>query len=280
MCIRDRSGTYIGVMDPSIAPGEKDEITSNDLLALEVMGWTIGSGSAAAYSWILPSSARAPGKGSAFYTTSLSIGNRGSAEARFTLKFLGHDAAGTDGPVSGEFRLGSNESVTYEDILGSVFALASPAYGAVQLSSTVNTLSVVGQTATADPSKPGGTFGQSVPAFGSSDLIPSGVIRSIVGIREDTSFRTNLILANGGTSPVTITGRLFSTSGNFLGEKTWTLPPLGMIQDGPIAPSMGASGAVRDAQLLLTTSTTGGSFAAYAAVIDNVTNDPRTLLPK
>lgn len=274
------SGTYIGVMDPSIAPGEKDEITSNDLLALEVMGWTIGSGSAAAYSWILPSSARAPGKGSAFYTTSLSIGNRGSAEARFTLKFLGHDAAGTDGPVSGEFRLGSNESVTYEDILGSVFALASPAYGAVQLSSTVNTLSVVGQTATADPSKPGGTFGQSVPAFGSSDLIPSGVIRSIVGIREDTSFRTNLILANGGTSPVTITGRLFSTSGNFLGEKTWTLPPLGMIQDGPIAPSMGASGAVRDAQLLLTTSTTGGSFAAYAAVIDNVTNDPRTLLPK
>ena len=53
-----------------------------------------------------------------------------------------------------------------------------------------------------------------------------------------------------------------------------------MIQDGPIAPNMGASGAVRDAQLLLTTSTTGGSFAAYAAVIDNVTNDPRTLLPK
>ena len=44
--------------------------------------------------------ARAPGKGGAFYTTALSIGNRGSAEARYTMKFLGHDVDGTAGPES------------------------------------------------------------------------------------------------------------------------------------------------------------------------------------
>jgi hypothetical protein len=52
-----------------------------------------------------------------------------------------------------------------------------------------------------------------------------------------------------------------------------------MTQIGPLVGGMGVTGAVRDAQLLLTTSTTGGAFAAYASVIDNVTNDPRTVLP-
>lgn len=275
----EMTGVYIGIMDPTIAPGVKEEITANDMLALETMGWTPGSGTAAAYSWILPSSARAPGAGGAFYTTSLSLGNRGSAEARYRLKFLGNNADGTNGQESSEFVLGPNQAVTYEDVLGSVFGLTQN-YGAIQVLANVATLSVTGQTSTADPTRPGGTFGQSVPASGTADLITAGLIRSIVGIRQDTSFRTNLVLANAGTSPVTINGTLLSTSGAVLGTKSWTIPPLGMTQDGPIAPSMGASGTVRDAQLLLTTSTSGGTFAAYAAAIDNVTNDPRTLLPK
>ena len=96
---------------------------------------------------------------------------------------------------------------------------------------------------------------QSVPAFGASDVLTAGSVRSIVGVREDSSFRTNLVLVNTGSSPVTISGTLFSTSGATLGTKTWTLPPFGMTQDGPIVPNMGASGAVRDAQLVLSTST-------------------------
>jgi hypothetical protein len=201
------------------------------------------------------------------------------------MKFLGHDGDGTSGPESDEFVLGSNQSVTYEDVLGSVFHLASPIFGAIRVSANVASLSIVGQTATPVLTDwkncvGAGFFGQSVPAFGSSDLIAYGVLRSIVGIREDSSFRTNLILTNAGSSPVTINGTLMSSSGAVLGSKTWTLPPLGMTQDGPIAPNMGATGPVRDAQLLLSTSTHNGSFAAYAAVIDNITNDPRTLLPK
>ena len=43
-------------------------------------------------------------------------------------------------------------------------------------------------------------------------------------------------------------------------------------------PSLGVIGEVRGAYLLLSTPTAGGDFAAYASVIDNQTNDPRTLL--
>ncbi len=43
---------------------------------------------------------------------------------------------------------------------------------------------------------------------------------------------------------------------------------------------MGVSGDITGARLVLSTPTGGGAFAAYASVIDNATNDPRTLLPK
>ena len=264
------------IMEPTYTSAMHSLAITDELMT--DLGWGLASGGTS--HWILPSSARAPGKGGAYYTTALSIGNRGGAEARYTMKFLGHDVDGTGGQESSEFVLGSNQSVTYEDVLGSVFNLAAPIYGAIRVSASVPTLSVAGQTSTPDPDKPGGTFGQSVPAFAAADLVGYGTIRSIVGIREDSFFRTNLVLVNAGTANVTINGTLLSTSGAVLGTKSWTLPPLGMTQDGPIVPNMGFSGAVRDAQLLLSTSTPGGSFASYAAVIDNVTNDPRTLLPK
>lgn len=279
------TGTYIGVMDPTIASGEKDEITPNDLLALQVMGWTTGSGSATPYSWILPSSAKSPGQGGAYYTTALSIANRGAAEARYTMRFLGHDADGTNGPKSLEYTLGSNQSVTYEDVLGSVFGQPDRSYGAIQVNASVSTLAILGQTATPVLTDwascvATGSFGQSVPAFAATDLISAGSPKVIVGVREDATFRTNLILTNAGTANVDVAATLFAPSGAVLGSATWTLPPLGMTQKTQFARELGATGDVRDANVLLSTSTSGGSFAAYAAVIDKTTNDPRTLLPR
>lgn len=262
------------VMEP-FATGPIHSLLLTDEL-MKDLGWGLASGTVE-YHWLLPSSARAPGKGGAFYTTDLSVGNRGSAEARFKLKFLGNNADGTGGPESSELVLGPNQSVTYLDVLGSIFGRTTD-YGAVRLTANVTTLSVTGQTSTADPSKPGGTFGQSVPAYAAADLITAGVIRSIVGVREDSSFRTNVVLTNGGTTPVTVNGTLLSTSGAVLASGSWTLPALGMTQVS-VKDNMGVTSA-RDAQLLLSTSTSGGAFAAYASVIDNVTNDPRTLLPR
>jgi len=53
-----------------------------------------------------------------------------------------------------------------------------------------------------------------------------------------------------------------------------------MIQVSRVARELGASGDLNGARLDLSTPTIGGAFAAYASVIDNVTNDPRTLLPQ
>ena len=280
------SGSSVSHWDTALFPNEMMEpfytAANHSLLItdelMKDLGWSLASGSPT-NSWIVPSSARAPGAGGAFYTTSISIGNRGSAEARYKLKFLGNNTDGTGGQESSEFVLGSNQAVTYEDVLGSVFGLTQD-FGAIRLTANVTSLNVLAQTSTADPSKPGGTFGQSVPAFAAADLLTSGALRSIVGIREDSSFRTNLILANAGTAQVKVTGTLLSASGAVLGAGDWTLDPLGMTQVTGVVRDLGVTGNIRDAQLLLTTSTTGGAFAAYASIIDNITNDPRTLLPR
>ena len=202
-------------MDPSIAPGEKDEITPNDLLALEVMGWTIGSGSATPYSWILPSSARAPGKGGAFYTTSLSIGNRGSAEARYTMKFLGTRRRRNRRARVGRVRprLEPVRHLRGRSRLGLQHSHRRPTARSRSSRPSPRSPSSARRRRRTPRSPTAPSDSRSRPSA-ATDLIPSGVIRSIVGIREDTSFRTNLILANAGTSPVTIDGTLFSTVGN------------------------------------------------------------------
>jgi hypothetical protein len=228
-----------------------------------------------AATWLLPSSARIAGAGGAYYTTDLTISNTGPVDAWVAVKFLGHDADGSGGVEKG-FPLDAGTSQAFTDVLGSLFGVDS-GYGAIRVSSDRTTLSVTGQTSTPGPT--GGTFGQSVPGSGINDLVWGGAPRSILAVREDSAFRTNLILTNPTRKNLDVQVALVSEAGATLGQKTYTLPPLGMTQVSHVVRDLGASGDVSGARLQLSTFDPGTSFAAYASAIDNVTNDPRTLLP-
>jgi 6-phosphogluconolactonase (cycloisomerase 2 family) len=226
--------------------------------------------------WLLPSSAHSPGANSAFYATELTVANAGGTDATFTLKFLGHDQDGTSG-VERTFALAAGRSATYPDVLGSVFGQNSGAYGAIRISSDAASLSVQGQTSTPGF---GGTFGQSVPAAAPEDLVTTGAPRSLVAVREDDAFRTNLILANATGAPLDVDVALVADTGATLGTKRYSLPPFGMTQVAHVVRDLGVAANVSGARLVLSTPTAGGAFAAYAPAIDNTTNDPRTLLPR
>jgi hypothetical protein len=245
--------------------------------ALSDTGWSL-AGSVPTTTWILPSSAHAPGAGSAFYTTTLTVANTGTTSAGVTLKFLGHDKDGTAGATS-TLNLAAGASVTYADVLGSLFGVTTSDYGAILISAGATSLNVVGQTSTPNPGG-AGTFGQSVPALASADLVTSGSRRTIAAVSDDTTFRTNLILTNATSSPVTVSLTLLDSSGATLGSSTVPLLPLEMTQIGAVGRSLAGGANVTNATLVLTTSTSGGAFAAYASVIDNGTNDPRTLLAR
>lgn len=224
--------------------------------------------------WITPSVARAAGSGGTLWTTSLTLANPGSIGTSVALHFLGHDADGTAGPVR-SLSLGAGESTTLEDVLNGVFGIPE-GFGALAISSASPSIIALAQTSS--PGR-GGTFGQAVPAFGASDLVTADRSRTIIGLREDASFRTNLILANASGTPVDIDLALVGNSGRTLATRRVALLPLGMTQLTRVARTMGVEGDV-SGRLVLSTPTPGGSFAAYAALIDAGTGDPRTLIPR
>ena len=229
-----------------------------------------------AATWFLPSSARTPGVGGAFWTTDLTVANSGALDARLTITFLGHGADGRTGPER-TFSLSAGRSVTYADVLGSVFGL-SEGWGAIRVASSTTSLVVTSQTSTLAPG--GGTYGQSLPSFGDPDLIRPGTAQSLVGIREDSAFRTNLVLASAVEEPVDVDVVLVAESGETLGQTRVALPPLGMSQLNRVVRLLGVAADVAGARLVVSTPTPAGAFAACASVIDAITNDPRTLLPR
>jgi len=245
-----------------------DGLSESNLATVTVR---IAQGTAATHAWLLPSSARAPGRNGAFFTTDLTVANRGTAEATATVKFLGHDTDGRTGPQvavtvpPGQFR-------TVTDVLGSLFG-ATVDWGALLVTSESLSLVVSGQTTSPGC---GGTFGQSVPSFAEASLIPSGSWRVLVPVREDSAARSNLVLANATFTPLDVDVVVLTDKGVTVGTRRVTLPPLGMTQ---LAVADLVTSALPAGQLVVSTPTTSGRFAAYATTIDNVTNDPRTLLP-
>lgn len=224
--------------------------------------------------WLVPSSARAPGAGGSFYTTDLVLANPGT-EASVSLRFLGHDGDGRAGKTV-SLVLAAGASRTIADILGSLFG-ETEAWGALLVSASEPSLVILAQTSTPQGN---GTFGQSVPAFGDGERLAAGGRWTIVGVRENAAFRTNLVLANAAETEVAVDVALLGEDGRVLGTKRYALPPLGMTQVTQVVRNFGISQNVSGARLVLSTESPGASLAAYASLVDNVTNDPRTLLPR
>ena len=227
-------------------------------------------------SWLLPTSASlVSGASGVRYTTDLTLANTGDTDASYTLRFLGHDVDGRSGPVQ-SFTLAAGNSVTYQDVVSSVFSL-SGGYGAILVTSSTPDLSAYGQVLAQTAT---GHVGQGLPAFSDTGYVRPGQARSILAIREDARAHTNLVLANATSASLDVTLTLVSEAGAALGTALVTLPPLGMTQLNSVARSLGASGALTGGRIVVSTPTTDGAFAAVASVIENDSGDARTILPR
>jgi hypothetical protein len=242
---------------------------------VEVEWGPSSSGTDLTNTWLLPSSARKQGRDDAFYTTNVTISNTGSAAAQVTLRFLGHERDGRTGPEK-SFALAAGASITFTDVLSSAFAIGDD-YGAILISSNVATLVVESTTSTPGG---GGEFGQGLSASGRNELIGDDHARSLVGVQDDSGFRTNLVLTNAVEKAIDVDLNLFGADGTVLGSLRVRLEPLGMRQVNEVSRSVGATGEITGARLVLSTPTPGGAFAAYASVINNGTDDPRILSPR
>jgi hypothetical protein len=229
--------------------------------------------SAATTKWVLPSAAWIHGAGGSYWTTRFTICNPGSTDAAVTLKWLGHDIDGRGG-----------HEFTYVVTAGQTLFLDEETWeinfrenwGAILVTSSSPALVVQSETSTNAPG--GGTVGQSLPALGPTDFAGT-TSKTLAPIRENAAFRTNLVLANATEAPLVARVALFAADGAPIGTRDVALPPLGMTQLNRVALTLVAS-TLDVGRISVSTPTPGGLVAAYVSVIDNATNDPRTLLPR
>jgi sugar lactone lactonase YvrE len=249
--------------------------TGNNLIRKITLTGVCGAG---CNNWTVPSTAHSSGADGSFWTSDLTVYNRGSVPVSMTLKFLGNNTNGSYGPEK-TLTLDPYQTVTYADVLSSVFGI-SDGWGAVQVLTDSDQLTVRSRTSTL---RAGGSVGDGAPgvrqsAFFTDQTSPSPVL---TGLREDDRFRSNIILVNGTTAPLYIRVYAIDSSGAAIGSKSYTLRPLGMVQDSRFLTGEEFGGQLRmDVTVTVSSPTPGAAFTASAVLIDNASNAPTTVLPQ
>jgi sugar lactone lactonase YvrE len=249
--------------------------TGNNLIRKITLTGVCGAG---CNNWTVPSTAHSSGADGSFWTSDLTVHNRGSVPVSMTLKFLGNNTDGTGGPEK-VLTLDPYQTITYVDVLSSVFGI-SDGWGAVQALTISDQLTVRSRTSTL---LAGGSVGDGVPgvrqsAFFTEQTSPSPVL---TGLSEDNRSRSNIILVNGTTAPLDIRVYAIDSSGAAIGSKTYTLRPLGMVQDSRFLTGEEFGGQTRtNVTVTISSPTPGAAFTASAVLIDNASNAPTTVLPQ
>ena len=267
-----------GIGQPNAFTGGQFDPSPGGTLRLNVTAVAI----AYPYTYIVPSVARMGG-----YTSDLNVTNAEASDGQFLIQYLGH---GNDGdqsvpslqPVSSPQSIGARGSREFVDILSGLFSISSD-YGAILVQST-SRLVIGARTATPGPGGVG-AFGQFTEAVDvSSGATPAlalayGETGRFVAMREDASTRTNLAFVNTSMSPCAVVAVALDGNGNLIGgPRTFTVPPLTMIQKNRLKDTFGFVVDVRNASVLVTNVTPGCAVAGAAYVVDGNTepgtNDP------
>jgi hypothetical protein len=184
------------------------------------------------------------------------------------VSFLEHDRDNSLAP-SVILTIGPHQTLHIDDVLGSLFNL-SETYGALAVeSSDFAKLVVSERISTASAAGPG-TVGQQVDAIPDEGFFAHG---SILGLRQDSGFRSNVGLFNPEPFWTTVTLTLRRADGSAIGETRIVVPPLGYVQRN-LADLFPDVTMPEGESLTLSIQSNDVDVFAFAAVIDNVSQDP------
>jgi hypothetical protein len=225
---------------------------------------------ASTWTRLIPAAASVSGSGGSNWTTDLALSNAGAQTSSVYLEFLARE-----GPLSGVTNVGDGQSLSLRNVLVSMFG-HDQVWGPLRVTATSPSVAVTAETST--PTAGGGAVGQAIVAFAPRDLIGAAA-KSIAPVRDDDAFRTNLVVANATDSSLTAHVELFDAGGALVGSRDIAVGPLAATQINGVGWAL-AGTSVNPGRISVSTPTPGGLVAAYASVIDNATNDPRTILPR
>jgi len=220
-----------------------------------------------AHEMIIPAGANVVGFGGARWFTDLDIANNGGMPAMVTIQLLEENQANPN-PMSASFMLAAGAAVRYQDAVGEIFDFEGS--GALRLLFDSPQVSASSRTYAADDN---GSYGQGIPVHGMYDAIGFGETGRLSGLSESGTttdgFRTNIGVVNATGAEITVDIVLYAHDGMMVGADSVALAAYEQRQLSRIYPE-----AVDVGYASVSTSTPGGSFYAYASVVDNKTADP------
>ncbi|MCU0290561.1 MAG: PKD domain-containing protein [Thermoanaerobaculaceae bacterium] len=219
----------------------------------------------------VPGAAHSTGTANTNWRTDLEVHNPTASAATFRIELLKRDTDNTS-PQSVSRTLAAGQSERFPDVLESIFGFSGAA--TLRIVPTVGRVMATSRTYNDQPS---GTFGQFIPAAGTVETVPFAQPARLVGLAQspgtDQGFRTNIGFVNTTSRTLSLECLLLRGDGSTAGAQSWQLKPYEFKQIDRIYTKV-TSAEVTDGYAVLSTSTLGGGFLAYASVIDNRSGDP------
>ncbi len=214
----------------------------------------------------IPGVINSPGGGGSYWRTDVWIYNPTQETLTVTATYFAGTAAGIDTTIV----ISPRGQVEIANIVESLFATSG--LGSLRLRAALP-FAAVSRTFNTPPNATEGTFGFSIAGM---DVNATLGLAVLPGVAQSAAYRTNVGIMNPHDHSVTITARLYSSSGALLGETPVPLDPF-TVQQPALTTLFGAAIQVTGGYVIL--SSDGGSFFSYASVVDNKSNDPTLVLP-
>lgn len=222
---------------------------------------------------LVPAAASAPGAAGSFFRTLLEVNNPTAENVEFELWWLPRDTDNSDPLRSTRSTLAPGETSRLGDVVLEAFGLDNAA-GAIVVAADHPGLAVASRTFTAAAE---GTYGQSFAGIPASDLFDDQRRVRILLMTENSAFRSNLGLANGGDTPITLQYERFDRAGTSLGSGSVDLAPYGTTQLNRVFANVSP---IEGGYVDVWTDSAGAAWTCYGSVLDNQTSDPTTVAPQ
>jgi PKD domain/Right handed beta helix region len=214
----------------------------------------------------LPGVARITGLNGAFFSSDVSFANIGDDPATIEVAFLEHDRDNRSAPTA-FLSLAPHQTLQMDDALWTLFG-RSETYGGLAVESDDSSQIVVAERIYTYSGN--GTVGQQVDAISEEGFFERG---SILGLRQDADFRSNIGLFNPQSVEARMTLTLRRSDGTMVAQTAILVPARGYVQRNlaVLFPDV----ALGEGETYTLTVDAGNlDVFAFATVIDNLSRDP------
>ena len=172
--------------------------------------------------------------------------------------------------VSSLGQLPSNISVSFADVVKSVFGHDGQTGGVLLRSTSIDVLSVSARRL--NTSSPRGTYASALPVFRSDRSMAGGDSVFLAGLKKGNGLHTNVCLQEAAGAAGSVKIDFLDAHGTLIGTRSDALPPFGFLEIADAAPAGAA------AARITSLGPSQSRIAAYALAIDETTGDSWSLV--